>query len=189
VTKIRIRACQGGDERALALVGTATFLETFAAVLDGRDILAHCANQHSVQRYRAWLAAPGYALWLAEVAPGDAPVGYMVVAPAQLPLADIARDDRELKRIYLLDRYRGTGTGRRLVTAAIEHALATGAKRLLLGVYARNRAAIEFYQRLGFSRLGARTFNVGSQGYEDDIMGLSLPPLAPAPTKPGHGPR
>jgi GNAT superfamily N-acetyltransferase len=85
--------------------------------------------------YRAWLADSNYALWLVESSPGNAPIGFMVVAPPQLPLPDTA-GDLKLKRIYLLGKFQGGGLGKRLVAAALAHSIAAGAKRLLLGVYA-----------------------------------------------------
>lgn len=170
-----LRPCIAGDEAALALVGQATFLETFAGILGGEDIVAHCARAHATGLYRAWIDDPGCASWLVEADPGHAPVGYMVVAPPQLPLPDTA-SDLELKRIYLLGRFQGGGLGKRLVSAAIAHAAASGARRLLLGVYAHNAAAIGFYRRLGFNKLGTRKFNVGGKDYDDSIMGLPLNP-------------
>lgn len=171
--EVNIRSCASGDEFALALIGQATFLETFAGILSGQDILAHCAQAHAAAVYRAWFSDPGYALWLAEAQPGGAPVGYMVVAPPQLPLPDTA-GDLELKRIYLLSKFQGGGLGKQLVSTAVTHSSDAGAKRLLLGVYAQNEPAIGFYERLGFNKLGTRKFNVGGQDYDDNIMGLSL---------------
>jgi ribosomal protein S18 acetylase RimI-like enzyme len=170
-----LRKCSAGDEAALALVGQATFLETFAGILGGKDIIAHCANAHSASLYRDWLADPAYALWLVESHPGSAPVGYMVLAPAQLPLPESAAD-LELKRIYLLSKFQGGGLGKQLISTAIAHSTAAGARRLLLGVYAHNTTAIGFYQRAGFGQLGSRKFNVGGKDYDDNIMGLSLAP-------------
>jgi len=174
VSETQIRRCALGDEAALALVGQATFLETFSGVLGGRDIITHCANAHSVELYRTWLADSGYALWLVETSPGNAPVGYMVVARAQLPLSDATDDDLELKRIYLLSKFRGGGVGKQLVAVAEQYSRARRAARLLLGVYAHNRSAISFYERHGFSKLGDRKFNVGGQDYDDSIMGMPL---------------
>jgi ribosomal protein S18 acetylase RimI-like enzyme len=168
-----LRPCAPGDEAARALVGQATFLETFAGILEGEDIIAHCAQAHAANVYRTWLSDPDYALWLVESHPGNAPVGYMVVAPPQLPLPDTA-GDLELKRIYLLGRFQGDGVGRRLISTAIDYATEAGAGRLLLGVYAHNTNAIGFYQRIGFRKLGNRKFNVGGKHYDDDIMGMPL---------------
>lgn len=167
-----IRRASSADDAALAVVGQATFLETFAGVLDGAAIVAHCREAHSAAGYRQWLEQPGCAAWLAE-APGGAPVGYALVVAPDLPSADPGRD-LELKRIYLLGRCRGGGTGRRLLAEAIAFARDAGASRLLLGVYAGNAAAIGFYRRHGFVDVAERRFNVGGTAYDDRVMGLAL---------------
>jgi ribosomal protein S18 acetylase RimI-like enzyme len=171
---IHVRACAQGDEHALALVGQATFLEAFAGVLSGEDILLHCATQHAPAIYKSWLVDGRARVWLAEIEPGNAPVGYLVVAPASLPLSDLRDADIEVKRIYLLHRVQGTGLGKRLMQEAIGHAVRVGSRRLLLGVYGRNDRAIAFYERLGFTRVGTRRFRVGNHDYDDLILGLDL---------------
>lgn len=167
------RRARPADADALALVGQATFLETFAGILDGGAIVAHCARAHAAAQYRAWLHDPDAAIWLAETAVGNAPVGYAVVARPQLPGADPARD-LELKRIYLLGRFHGGGAGKRLMAEAVEYASAAGADRLLLGVYSGNEAALGFYKRQGFVHLTHRQFNVGGTLYDDHVLSLAL---------------
>lgn len=171
--EIFIRRARPGDEDALALVGQATFLETFSGILDGGAIIEHCRHAHSADKYRHWLSDADAAVWLAEVTPGNAPIGYLVLARPELPAADVSRD-LELKRIYLLGRFHGGGTGKRLLGQAVEHATSAGAARLLLGVYAGNASAIGFYQRQGFTNLTQRQFNVGGRAYDDNVMSLVL---------------
>ncbi|MFC0132620.1 GNAT family N-acetyltransferase [Massilia eurypsychrophila] len=171
--EISIRRAREGDEEALALVGQATFLETFAGVLDGAAIVGHCQKAHSASQYCNWLADSEVAIWLAEIAPGNAPVGYLVIAPPDLPMVDIGQD-LELKRIYLLSRYHGGGTGKQLLAQAIDHAQSQRAARLVLGVYSGNTAAIAFYRRQGFANLAERKFNVGGKDYDDHVMSLAL---------------
>jgi ribosomal protein S18 acetylase RimI-like enzyme len=173
MTQIGIKRCRPGDELALSLVGQATFLETFAGLLGGNDIIEHCQNQHSVENYRQWLNDTRYALWLAQLSPGEAPVGFLVVSPPDLPLNDTSKD-LELKRIYLLSKFQGGGLGKRLIRTAVEHATDAGAERLLLGVYAGNENAIGFYRHIGFEQLGTRKFNVGGMSYDDNILGKRL---------------
>lgn len=170
---ISIRRAVAGDEDALALAGQATFLETFSGVLDGAAIVRHCRQAHSAAQYRQWLDDPHAAIWLAEAMPGNAPVGYLVVARPDLPTADTARD-LELKRIYLLGRYHGGGVGKRLLGQAIGHARSAGAARLLLGVYAGNASAIAFYRKQGFEKVAQRQFVVGGRAYDDHVLGLVL---------------
>jgi ribosomal protein S18 acetylase RimI-like enzyme len=88
-------------------------------------------------------------------------------------MVDIGQD-LELKRIYLLSRYHGGGTGKHLLAQAIEHAQSQRAARLLLGVYSGNTAAMAFYRRQGFSNLAERKFNVGGKDYDDHVMSLAL---------------
>lgn len=171
--EVAIRRAQAGDEHALSLVGQATFLETFSGFLDGAAITQHCRNAHSPAQYLHWLGDARSAIWLAGVAPGDAPIGYVVVTTPDLPGADTARD-LELKRIYLLGRYQGGGLGKRLLGQAIEHARNVGAARLLLGVFAGNQSAIAFYTKQGFTHFADRRFVVGGTAYEDHVMSLDL---------------
>ena len=87
-----------------------------------------------------------------------------------------APGDIELKRIYLLSRYQGTGAGRALMQAAIAHARACGAPNLLLGVSRGNDRAVAFYRRAGFETVGTRRFQVGEGVYDDLVMALALEP-------------
>ncbi|HVJ38784.1 MAG TPA: GNAT family N-acetyltransferase [Stenotrophomonas sp.] len=172
-TEANVRACGPDDAEALALVGRATFLETFAGILDGAAIVAHCGQAHAAAVYDGWLNDKAHALWLVETTSGSAPVGFMVVSPPQLPVPD-TEGDLELKRIYLLSKFQGGGVGKRLIAAAAAHAIAAGANRLLLGVYAGNAPAIGFYERAGFRKIGERKFRVGGRDYDDQIMAMSL---------------
>jgi GNAT superfamily N-acetyltransferase len=107
-----LRSCIVGDEHALALVGQATFLETFAGILDGADILAHCHTQHTAAVYAAWLRErAGVAVARGDHRRGFAPIGYLGLGAAELPVPDARETDIELKRIYVLKRFQGTGVG------------------------------------------------------------------------------
>jgi len=172
--KVSIRRCTIGDETALSLLGQATFLESFAGMLDGNDILAHCSNQHSASVYLGWLTQDAYRVWIAEVQPGNAPVGYLVLAPPNLPIANPQAGDLEIKRIYLLAPFQGTGIGKRLMQEALAHARHQNSPRLLLGVHSRNTDAIAFYQKLNYKIAGERKFKVGNNEYDDLVLALDI---------------
>lgn len=170
-----IRRATNGDAATLALIGSATFLETFAGVLEGADIVEHCAKQHSAAIYDAWLTNPHAAVWLASARHGCAPVGYAVLDRPQLAIADLDREtDLEIKRIYVLSRFHGTGVGAELMTAALDEAKLRGARRALLGVYSQNHRALAFYAKHGFTRIGDRQFQVGANLYFDHVLALQL---------------
>lgn len=166
-----LRPCGPGCEDTLALVGAASFLENFAGFLPGADVLAHCRKQHSAAKYAAWLAQPDTRACLAEVR--DSPVGYALLCAPDLPVETKA-DDIELKRIYLLHRFHGSGAGAALMKWSIETARSIGKRRLLLGVHEGNEKALAFYRRHGFVNAGTRTFQVGQTICSDLILELML---------------
>lgn len=168
-----IRRAEAADADALALVGRATFLETYAGELPGTDILAHCARQHAPEVYAGWLASADHRLWIAEAAEGVAPLGYVVLGPPDLP-APTTASDVEIKRLYLLHRFQGRGLGAGLMSAALEGAREAGFTRVLLGVFGRNTAAIDFYRRQGFTLAGERKFQVGASVYDDLVLARAL---------------
>ncbi len=167
------RAAIPADSERLALIGAASFLDSYAAMINGDNIVTHTRQQHSAGAYRELLSQPGAAAWLAETHPHAAPVGYAVVSRPDLPVAHDA-GDLELKRIYLLSAYQGDGTGAALMKLCTDHARQQGAQNLLIGVYSANLDAIGFYRHLGFSKIGDRQFRVGASIYDDDVMALPL---------------
>jgi ribosomal protein S18 acetylase RimI-like enzyme len=166
-----IRSASPRDADALALVGAATFLETFAPVHTGDEIVAHCRNEHSAAFY-ARLLGPECDGWILETAATQAPVGYAVLTPADLP--GQAAGDLELKRIYVLSRYHGSGAGPELMRRVVERARERGAARLLLSVFSENLRAIAFYEKQGYRKIGEHRFFVGETGYLDLVLALPL---------------
>ncbi|WP_136162481.1 GNAT family N-acetyltransferase [Sphingomonas flavalba] len=167
-----IRRCRPGDAAALALVSGATFLETYAWMIAGKDLLAHVGDKLSEAAYEAHLADPACALWMAEGERG-APVGYALLTPPDLPI-ETGATDIELRRIYLLTRYQGGGMGNALFAAAVSEARVRGMTRLLIGVAKTNTAAIGFYRRHGCAAIGERIFRVGGEDFEDAIFARAL---------------
>ncbi len=171
--ELSIRLAAPDDARALSLLGSATMLETYAELVDGPDIVAHCENRHSVAVYAAWLADPSVVIWIAETIRRNA-VGYLVLMPATLPDDAPHPDDLEVQRIYVLSRYHGTGIGHALMTRAIEESARRGARQVVLGVLKRNTRAVAFYRRQGFREVGTRVFQVGSARFDDFVFGKEV---------------
>ena len=168
-----IRPASEADVGRLALVGGATFLETFAGVLDGAAIVGHCEREHSQSAYRRYLQG-GAQAFLAELAPGAAPVGFSLLDRPSLPGAASDGSDVELKRIYALSRFHGQGVGAALMDRALDQARGQGAERLLLGVYAGNMRARAFYAKNGFVQIADRKFRVGGRDYGDVVLARAI---------------
>ncbi|MBP2056770.1 ribosomal protein S18 acetylase RimI-like enzyme [Streptomyces griseochromogenes] len=65
-----------------------------------------------------------------------------------------------LARLFVLQAARGRATGRRLMAAAMGHALANNL-RLVLDVMAKDVAAMRLYERLGWRKIGETTHRFG----------------------------
>ena len=102
------------------MIAAASFLETFAGILPGADIVAHCARNSSPEKFSGWAEDPASILTLAEHRQGFAPVGYTVLTTPDLPVAPTP-GDIELRRIYALSITRGTGLGHNLMAASYTH--------------------------------------------------------------------
>ncbi|HEV2465285.1 MAG TPA: GNAT family N-acetyltransferase [Acidobacteriaceae bacterium] len=167
-----LHPCSGPEcAETLSLIGAASFLENFAGFLPGEDVLAHCRNQHSRAKYESWLAASETRACLAEVR--GAPVGYALLCAPDLPVRTTP-DDIELKRIYLLHRFQGSGVGAALMDWSIGTARALGKRRLILGVHEGNEKALAFYRQHGFTDAGTRSFQVGQTICSDLILALAV---------------
>lgn len=168
-----IRRAGPGDSAALAMVGAATFLESYAHMIGVADMLQHVAGKNSPEAYRAFAGDPDCALWIAELPETRSPVGFALLTPPDLPI-EIDEGDIELRRIYLMSKWQGGGLGRRLIETTIDHARMLGRKRFLIGVYSGNDGAIGFYRRMGCEPIGTRRFQVGDAVFDDLIFGLAL---------------
>ena len=172
-----IRRATVEDADRLSLIGGATFLETFAGVLDGDAIVNHCAREHSSSTYRRYLTG-GAQAWLVETRLGKAPIGFSLLGKPNLPSGIDDEGDVELKRIYALARFHGSGAGAELMRQVIDYAVESGYRRLLLGVYAGNGRARAFYIKHGFDQIADRRFRVGAREYDDVVLARRLDPVA-----------
>lgn len=170
----RLKRATAADAAALSLVASACFLETFAGILQGVDIVSHCAKANHPDAFRDWAEAAAGRVVVAEIANGAAPIGYSVLTTPDLPAVETRAADIELRRIYTLSRAYGTGLGPALMAQALLDARGLGCKRMLLGVYAGNDRARAFYQKQGFAKVGERQYQVGATLCDDVIYALQL---------------
>lgn len=86
-----------------------------------------------------------------------------------------ARHRGEVVQMYVDAGYRGRNLGEQLLRGLIEQAFSIkGIEQLQLSVIARNRAAIQLYEKLGFQAFGVqpRYFKVGEQYLDQQFMQL-----------------
>jgi diamine N-acetyltransferase len=141
-----IRQCQIGDETALSLLGTATFLETYAGTAEAADILAHVETEHSAESYRTWLQSDIARIWVAETSVGRSAVGYAVALTTQNNGFCV---EMEIRRLYVLYRFHRNGLGHSLMN-------------------------VDFYSHIGFRVVGEEPFRAGERDYTVLVMRLAF---------------
>lgn len=158
------------DSAILAELGRRSFTETFGHLYRPADLAAFLEN-HSEERWRAELSDPAYAVRLAEE--GGVPAAYAKIGPPTLPF-EPRGPSVELRQLYVLEPWHGTGLAGRLMDWAIAEAKRRGAADLYLSVFVDNQRARRFYERYGFAFVGTYAFVVGEHEDEDHVMRLSL---------------
>jgi len=79
-----------------------------------------------------------------------------------------------LERIYLLKEFHQKGFGKALLAKAEERAIEMGHDGIWLGVWDENQAAIQFYNKNGFKKVGSHNWEFDYQGFHyvdtDDVF-------------------
>ena len=101
---------------------------------------------------------------------GDELAGYLKInyAPSQTDIND--PHSVEIERMYVRKEFKGKGFGKHLMDYAEELAVKAGKKYLWLGVWEKNRDAIEFYKHINFRITGEHKFQIGNEMQTDLIM-------------------
>lgn len=164
------RNASEADLPAIDRVFRTGFRDTFGHLYCREDLDSFLA-QFSPQ---AWLAEhrdPRYAFRIAESPEGAA--AFVKLGPLSLPV-EPAGPALELRQLYVLGPWQGTGIARELMDWALAEARGRAIAELYLTVYTDNHRARAFYRRYGFEEVGPYDFMVGNHADEDIIMRLAL---------------
>ena len=186
-----IRRATPADAEALSTLARTCFTQTFGHLYAPADLEAFLDEAYAPDVLRAELEDPNRATWFlfedeadegfsrpapspadhplvpeaGDEAPASsashAPIGYATACPANLPHPDVAPDDGELQRLYILQGYQGGGRGTLLLNTALEWLERDGPRTLWIGVWSENYGAQRFYARHGFEIVGDYSFMVG----------------------------
>jgi GNAT superfamily N-acetyltransferase len=167
---IACRPATPDDAALVADLFERAFVETFGHLYKPEDLAAFLARL-SPEGFRGELDDPDYQFLLAF--DGDEAAGFCKIGPLSLPVEPDG-SAIELRQLYLLKRWYGSGMARLLMDWALGEARRRAAGTLYLTVYTDNHRAKAFYRRYGFTYVAPYAFMVGSQADEDEIWKLEL---------------
>lgn len=174
---VTIRVAGPADAAALAGLAAATFAlacppHTTAAAIASflRDVLAE-------RNFDEYLADPNRVLLVAE--DETAMVGYTMLVFGEPTDTDAyaavgIRPTAELSKFYVLAESHGRGAAAALMAATLDAARGRGAAGTWLGVNQLNARAVRFYEKNGFTVVGAKRFLVGGVFENDFVLERAL---------------
>jgi GNAT superfamily N-acetyltransferase len=163
--EIEIRAATPEDTALLADLGARAFTEGFPDT-NPTDLALHLASEFSVEAIKADFAAGRFVI--ARVGGEDA--GYAFLRDGETHEAVAAANPIEVNRIYVLQKWVGTGVGAALMERCLAEARGSGCDVIWLGTWDQNARAIRFYEKWGFEKVGTQTFLLGTDLQSDTVM-------------------
>jgi ribosomal protein S18 acetylase RimI-like enzyme len=155
-----IRRATAADAQTLAVLGAATFTETFGHLYPPEDLQEFLGRSHSVDAWDRTLADAQRATWLAVLGDSTA-IGFLTVGACKLPIENREPNAGEIQQLYVLARYHNLRLGTRLMEIGLEWLQAQRQTPLYIGVWSENFGAQRFYGRYGFNKVGEYGFPVG----------------------------
>lgn len=169
---LTIRYARPEDAVLIADMSHQTFYETFAADNTEADMKKFLEEQFTKGKLILEVGARENIFLLAYE--GEAPAGYVKLRDGKHPPSLGHANALEIARLYALKDRIGTGVGRALMQASLDHAKARGKEVAWLGVWEKNRRAIDFYTRWGFEKFDETDFLLGDDIQRDWLMRLRL---------------
>lgn len=170
MSEFNTRDSTSADAATLATLGAESFRQTFGHLYVPED-LALFLDNHTFASWSSELVDPAFTVRIAEAE--GAMIGYAKLGPPHLPFTP-ASAAAELRQLYVLAPWHGTGVAAALIDWVIAAARAGGADDLFLSVFTDNHRARRFYTRYGFEPVGTYAFMVGTHADEDIVMRLTL---------------
>jgi len=167
-----IRECTMEDLPILKTLSETTFIDSFGEDNDEEDLKAYLQENFSYEKLEKELRNENSRYYI--VLFHGEPAGYMKVNFEGAHTEKDYGDSLEVQRIYVRKKFLRQKIGKSLMEKAMEIGRSRNLKYLWLGVWERNTAAIGFYERMGFRKIGEHVFVIGNDKQLDYLMKLEL---------------
>ncbi len=166
---IEIRKVTTKDLDQLQKIGKQTFYETFASDNTKENMNTYLEEAFSVTKLTSELSNNNSEFYFAIL--DNNVIGYLKLnfGQSQTELND--EKAVEIERIYVLKEYHGKNVGQLLLENALNIARQKNADYIWLGVWEKNRRAINFYKKNGFVEFDKHIFKLGNDeqtGHNDE---------------------
>ncbi|PAF21383.1 GNAT family N-acetyltransferase [Terribacillus saccharophilus] len=172
MTSINIRKCSIEDLQILQEVSIETFSDTFKDQNSPENMAAYLEKAYTSKKLENELSNASSQFFFIYL--NEELAGYLKVNTGDAQSEEMDDDTLEIERIYVRSKYQKQGLGKYLMNKAIEIATELNKKAIWLGVWEKNQNAIAFYNKNGFVKTGAHSFNMGDEEQIDFILTKTL---------------
>ena len=165
---LSIRTATKDDAILIADISRQTFYETFAADNTKHDMDKFLNEQFTRGKLILEVGASENIFLLAYY--NDEVAGYVKLRKSRPPKSLGIDHALEIARIYSMTHLIGKGVGKTLMQASIDTAKHMGIAVVWLGVWEKNKRAIDFYTKWGFEKFDETFFLLGDDMQKDWLM-------------------
>jgi diamine N-acetyltransferase len=170
--EITVRRAIPADGEMLTRLAARTFNDAFASSNTPENMQAYMSAAFNLPGIERELTDPRAMFMIAEVA-GE-PAGYAKLYQGEVPECVTGPDPIEIVRLYVEQKWLGSGVGRELMRTCLDDARQSGHRTIYLGVWEENHRALAFYRKWGFEIVGSHILMVGDDPQNDWWMQCSL---------------
>lgn len=172
---LRLHRCCPADLRSLQEIARETFCATYESDNDPQDFKTYINNAFSSEALRSILNDPASLVYFIYQDKSLAAYFQLNSWTAQSDLH--IKNTLELQRIYIRTEFQGKGMGKWILEGIRRIARGRGVDWIWLGVWEKNKNAIEFYRRCGFRKFGEHPFYIGQDRQTDWLMRMDVQSL------------
>jgi diamine N-acetyltransferase len=169
---ISVRFATSQDAELIADISRQTFYDTFASQNTAEDMNKFLSEQFTREALIKEVSTKDNIFLLAY--DQEEPVGYVRLRENNNPPSLGSTNAIELARIYATSGSIGKGIGKALMQKCIELAEKGRKDFIWLGVWEKNRRAIDFYSKWGFEKFADHDFVLGNDVQRDWLMKKKL---------------
>ncbi|MDF4201553.1 GNAT family N-acetyltransferase [Maribacter sp. SA7] len=170
--ELKFKLCSLNDLEKLRLISEQTFVTAFEKDNDPVDFKNYIDKAFALEKIKEELLNSNSDFYF--VYQNSKIIGYFKLNVGDAQSEVIADESIELERIYVLAQYQGKGLGKCFLDYIKNLALNKSKKKLWLGVWEHNTAAIQFYEREGFVKFDTHPYYIGEDEQTDWLMGYDL---------------
>lgn len=155
---MKIVKAETKHSKLLAEISSKSFRESHGMSASKEDIDTYVLNTYSEEKYYEELSNQANVYHI--VYRNDQVAGYSKIIFNTTNLYVDEPNITKLDRIYILEKYHGQNLGAELLKYNIRLSIVNQQKGMWLAVWTENHRAINFYKKVGFSKIGSYSFKI-----------------------------